>query len=313
MEGSPTGAAGWGGKHVEEASALRGSGRIGSDGHQRRQFGDGIGVCSVTVLLQSEISTFGSSGSGAGQMVSPQGVAVQPASGNVYVADTGNDRIDVFGPTGTFIEAFAWGVADGAPKAEVCTTSCQAGIAGSGPGQFSTPTTIAVGAPPGPAANKVFVGDAGNNAVETFDADGHFISAIDGTSTPSGAFPEPGRGGSGQERQPLDGRRFHEQRRRVRRARRFREPVDRLPRFAQRYRRRLRSRFRLPDDPIPIRLLFRLLRRRHRAVDLDRYLRRARSTDRSPMGPRGSAGHRRPPSRLIPAPGISTSITMSTP
>ena len=149
------------------------------------------GKAAATVQSRSfftEISTFGSSGSGAGQMQSPQGIAVEPANGNVYVADTGNDRIDVFGPTGTFIEAFAWGVADGQPKAEFCTTSCQAGIPGSGPGQFSRPTTIAIGAPPGPAANKVFVGDAGNNAVETFDADGHFISTIDGTSTPQGHF-----------------------------------------------------------------------------------------------------------------------------
>ena len=136
----------------------------------------------------SPVSTFGSPGSGTGQMQSPTGVAVAPASGNVYVADTGNDRIDVFGPTGTFMEAFGWGVADGQPRAEVCTTSCQAGMAGSGPGQFSTPTTIAIGAPPGPAANKVFVGDAGNNSVETFDADGNFISTIDGTSTPQGHF-----------------------------------------------------------------------------------------------------------------------------
>jgi DNA-binding beta-propeller fold protein YncE len=136
----------------------------------------------------SPVSTFGSSGSGAGQMQSPQAVAVEPTSGKVYVADTGNDRIDVFGPTGTFIEAFGWGVADGQAKAEVCTTSCQAGIVGSGPGQFSRPTTVAIGAAPGPAANKVFVGDAGNNTVDTFDADGNFVSTIDGTSTPQGHF-----------------------------------------------------------------------------------------------------------------------------
>jgi DNA-binding beta-propeller fold protein YncE len=121
-------------------------------------------------------------------MQSPQGVAVQPTSGNVYVADSGNDRVDVFSSTGSFIEAIGWGVANGQPRAEVCTTSCQTGIAGSGPGQFSRPTTIAVGAPRGPAANKVFVGDAGNNVVEKFDALGNFLSTIDGTSTPQGHF-----------------------------------------------------------------------------------------------------------------------------
>jgi hypothetical protein len=138
--------------------------------------------------LLSQVTTFGSTGSGAGQMQSPQGVAVQPASGNVYVADTGNDRVDVFAPTGGFLDAFGWGVADGQARAEVCTTSCLMGIAGSGPGQFTRPTTVAIAASPGPAAYKVFVADAGNNAVEKFDADGNVISTIDGTSTPQGHF-----------------------------------------------------------------------------------------------------------------------------
>jgi hypothetical protein len=148
------------------------------------------GEASSLQTFFSQVTTFGSPGSGAGQMQSPEGVAVQPTSGNVYVADTGNDRVDVFGPTGSFIEAFGWGVADGQPRAEVCTTSCQAGIAGSGPGQFSKPTTVAIGAPPGPAANKVFIGDAGNNVVEMFDAEGNFMSTIDGTSTPQGHFQD---------------------------------------------------------------------------------------------------------------------------
>jgi DNA-binding beta-propeller fold protein YncE len=138
--------------------------------------------------LFNQVATFGSPGSGAGQLQGPEGVAVAPASGNLYVADTGNDRVDVFSATGTFIDAFGWGVADGQPRAEVCTASCQAGIAGSGPGQFSSPTTIAIGATVIPAASKVYVGDAGNNAVEKFDADGAFIATIDGTSTPQGHF-----------------------------------------------------------------------------------------------------------------------------
>ena len=250
----------------------------------------------------SPVSTFGSSGSGAGQMVSPQGVAVRPASGNVYVADTGNDRIDVFGPTGSFIEAFGWGVADGAPRAEVCTTSCQAGIAGSGPGQFSTPTTLRSVPRRDLRRTRCSSGTRGTTrsrrsmptAISSRRSTGH--RRLRGISRTWSGWP-------GQERQPLDGRRFHEQRRRVRRGRRFREPVDRLPRFAQRSRRRLRTRIRPPDDPIPIRLLFRPLRRRHRAVDLDRYLRRG---DRPAArlwvrGVRRAIGVR--PRGLIPYPG----------
>jgi DNA-binding beta-propeller fold protein YncE len=148
--------------------------------------GNGEAIGPPTFL--SQVATFGSPGSGVGQMQSPQGIAVQSTSGNIYVADTGNARVAVFGPTGHFVSAIGWGVADGQPRAEVCTTSCQAGIAGSGPGQFSRPTSIAIGAPPGPAANKVFVGDAGNNTVEKFDADGNLIATIDGASTPEGHF-----------------------------------------------------------------------------------------------------------------------------
>jgi DNA-binding beta-propeller fold protein YncE len=41
-------------------------------------------------------ASFGSEGSGAGQLNEPTGLAVDQQSGDVYVADTGNDRIDKF-------------------------------------------------------------------------------------------------------------------------------------------------------------------------------------------------------------------------
>jgi DNA-binding beta-propeller fold protein YncE len=156
-------------------------------------------VCAVTLTLGattgsaqasllSAATTFGSQGSGAGQLSAPVGVAVRAQNGTVYVADSGNARVDEFGPSGNFIAAFGWGVADGKAQSEVCTSSCQAGIPGSGPGQFSNPTSIAVGVSGGPSAGKVFVGDAGNNVVEKFDASGSFISTIDGTTTPQGHF-----------------------------------------------------------------------------------------------------------------------------
>ncbi|WP_265578468.1 PEP-CTERM sorting domain-containing protein [Microcystis aeruginosa] len=42
-------------------------------------------------------STFGSSGTGNGQFSLPTGIAVG-SGGNIYVADTGNDRVQVFSP-----------------------------------------------------------------------------------------------------------------------------------------------------------------------------------------------------------------------
>src|ERR1700759_1712102 len=41
-----------------------------------------------------------SKGSGAGDCTKPQGIAVDTETGAVYVADSGNDRIDAFESTG---------------------------------------------------------------------------------------------------------------------------------------------------------------------------------------------------------------------
>jgi len=49
------------------------------------------------------ISNFGRFGREEGQFSSPQGIAVDSSSGNVYVADTGNHRIQVFSSDGTFL------------------------------------------------------------------------------------------------------------------------------------------------------------------------------------------------------------------
>jgi hypothetical protein len=141
----------------------------------------------LSFLVQG--NSFGSAGSGAGQFQTPVGVAFQQSSGNVYVADSGNARVEKFDAKGTFLAAWGWGVADGAAHSEVCTASCQAGIPGSGPGQLSLPTSIAVGNASGVASgSKVFVGDAGNNVVVKFDAAGNFLATIDGSTTPQGHF-----------------------------------------------------------------------------------------------------------------------------
>jgi DNA-binding beta-propeller fold protein YncE len=148
-----------------------------------------LGAATAHASFLSQISSFGTAGSGAGQLNTPVGVAIDQTSGNVFVADAGNARVEKFDAMGNFLAAFGWGVRDGKARSEVCTRNCQAGIPGSGPGQFSNPTSIAFGNASGVAsASKVFVGDAGNNVVEKFDADGGFISTIDGSTTPQGHF-----------------------------------------------------------------------------------------------------------------------------
>ncbi len=113
----------------------------------------------------------GIGGSGAGQLGTPKGVATD-SSGDVYVADEGNQRIDEFSAAGAFIKAYGWGVADGASQFETCTTTCQAGIEGGAAGQLFIPWDVATD-----SSGDVYVDDLGNERIDEFSAAGAFIEA----------------------------------------------------------------------------------------------------------------------------------------
>jgi DNA-binding beta-propeller fold protein YncE len=129
---------------------------------------------------------FGSAGSGAGAvslasaplLESPgSGVAVNDATHNVYVADTENRRIDEFDSKGQFIRAWGWGVATGAVEFQVCTATCRAGLSGSAPGQFETPSYVAVDNGASSASKgDVYVADTADNLVTKFDSEGHLVT-----------------------------------------------------------------------------------------------------------------------------------------
>jgi hypothetical protein len=87
---------------------------------------------------------FGSWGTGNGQFDGPYGVAVD-STGNIYVADTGNDRIQVFDSSGAFL--------------------FEVGTYGTGNGQFDRPNGIAVD-----STGKIYVADSGNNRIQVFSA-----------------------------------------------------------------------------------------------------------------------------------------------
>jgi WD40 repeat protein len=128
---------------------------------------------------------FGQQGTGVGDLelsaYSPEqsgsGLAVNDGTHDVYVADTGNLRIDEFSVAGSFIRAWGWGVATGASELQVCSATCQRGLSGSAPGEFVNPVYVAVdNDPSSPSLGDVYVGDMGDNLVTKFDAEGHLIT-----------------------------------------------------------------------------------------------------------------------------------------
>jgi hypothetical protein len=140
--------------------------------------------------------SFGSAGTGAGQLAlsSNSGVAVNSSTHDVYVADTGNRRVDEFSAASVFLRAWGWGVADGLPALETCTLVCQAGLLEGGPGEFSAPTFVAVDNSAGASAGDVYVADTARNVVDKFDASGNLVAGwgaggqLDGSSAAGGPF-----------------------------------------------------------------------------------------------------------------------------
>ena len=145
-------------------------------------------VCAVLVLgvgpAVAAVSQFGGEGPGAGEFGEggAQGVAVEQESGNVYVVDRRNNRVEKFGPEGEFLLGWGWGVADGHTEApQTCTSVCFAGVYGAGSGQFREPQGVAVDNDPLSASHgDVYVVDAGNLRVEKFDAAGNFLLMFGG-------------------------------------------------------------------------------------------------------------------------------------
>lgn len=149
-----------------------------------------LGICALAPVASAEFS-FGSEGSGAGQINRPQGIAVDRSNGTVYVADELNRRVDAFDSSGNFLRAFGWGVADGtSTELQVCTTTCFKGLAGGGAGQISSRSgdlgAIAVdNDPASPSYHDVYIVDGFR--IEKFAPNGEFLVAWGGGVITGGA------------------------------------------------------------------------------------------------------------------------------
>ena len=109
-----------------------------------------VGSLSLHTYAQNVIKTVGSPGSGNGQLNDPRGLVVDN-KGNLYVVDSGNDRIQEFESNGKLIRTW--------------------GSFSTGNGQFNAP----IGIDEDEAKQNVYVTDVGNNRVERFTSNGLFV------------------------------------------------------------------------------------------------------------------------------------------
>jgi RHS repeat-associated protein len=126
------------------------------------------------------VGQFGTEGAAAGQFKGPGLLAFGP-SGDLWVSDVENDRVQEFSASGTFIETIGFGVSNGEPEFEVCTSSCRAGIAGSGNGQFSEPTGVAL------VGGELYVTDLGSR-VQEFNEKSEYVTKFGAKGTGDGQF-----------------------------------------------------------------------------------------------------------------------------
>ncbi len=94
----------------------------------------------------------GTNGTAPGQFQGVAGVRISPVSGNIFVADQYNNRVQVLDPNGNPLLAF--------------------GSAGSGPGQLLQPIGIEVD-----DQENVYVADSINSRVQVFDKNGNFLTS----------------------------------------------------------------------------------------------------------------------------------------
>jgi sugar lactone lactonase YvrE len=159
------------------------------------------------------LAEWGEHGSGEGQFLEAQGIALDPA-GCFYIADGPAGHIIKFDPRGHWLATWgSKGSGEGqfsggnlrlaiAPDGSVYVSDRLAhriqrfaadgsfrlasGSNGSGEGQFERPEGVAID-----ARGCVYVADSGNDRVQEFDADGHFIRLWGGRGYDNGQFAVP--------------------------------------------------------------------------------------------------------------------------
>jgi DNA-binding beta-propeller fold protein YncE len=123
-----------------------------------------LGSAGAAETPPTFLFSFGSPGRAEGQFVQPFGIAIEGSAGNVYVADTQNDRVQVFTASGGFIRAFG------------------------GPTELSKPVDVAVDR--GPPYN-VYVTDTNNHRIRKYTPDGRLVQTFGSIGTRPGELTLP--------------------------------------------------------------------------------------------------------------------------
>ena len=143
---------------------------FGSKGIGRGQLSspEGIAITSKGTILVADfcnnriqeftmngecVSCIGSKGSGPLQFVSPYRIAINKTTGQVYITDSGNHRVQVLNADLTFSRTF--------------------GSCGLGQGQFHYPCGINID-----SQGLVYVGDGVSNCIQKFTPEGQFVSSF---------------------------------------------------------------------------------------------------------------------------------------
>jgi len=176
----------------------------------------GLGMAMAQNLMATNVTlawSLGTQGSTNGQFINPYRISVD-SSGNIYVPDFGNHRIQKFNSSGTYLSQFGTNGTgnkqfagpfdvrfDSSGNIYVSdywnnrvqkfnssgTYLLQFGTTGAGNGQFSGPYEMAID-----SSNNIYVTDYWNNRVQKFNSSGTYLLQFGTTGTGNGQFTGPG-------------------------------------------------------------------------------------------------------------------------
>ncbi|EFN80610.1 RING finger protein nhl-1 [Harpegnathos saltator] len=119
-----------------------------------------------------------SKGQGESQLRSPEGITFYLERNVFYVADTGNDRIQILKKDGSYLGSIG-------PIGKRTRNTVRLRNTNPGPSHLNQPTDVAV------TATRVVVADSGSHKVKIFDHNGQILQTIGGVGTSKGLFKSP--------------------------------------------------------------------------------------------------------------------------